>query len=191
MRKIIKDIKFRRRRESVTDYKKRLGLVKGGADRVVVRKTNRRIIGQVVRYGPSGDRVLAYADSSELSGVKWPGRANRPTAYLTGMLLARKAAKAGSAKGVHVLDIGIASPVAGSIPFVFAKGCVDGGLNINGTFRLEEKSYNMSDTKYIEEMKSKDSARYNRLFSSYIEKGFDPAGLARAFAEAKDKLMKE
>ncbi len=191
MRKIIKDIKFRRRRESVTDYKKRLGLVKGGSDRVVVRKTNRRIIGQIVRYGPGGDRVLVYADSSELSAAKWPGRANRPTAYLTGILLARKAAKAGSAKGEHILDIGIASPVGGSIPFVFAKGCIDGGLKINGTFSIDEKSYNMSDSKYIEQMKSKDSARYQKLFSSYIKEGFVPEGLGKTFADVKDKIMKE
>ena len=43
---MINDVKFRRRREGITNYKKRLALVKSGLERVVVRKTNKRIMGR-------------------------------------------------------------------------------------------------------------------------------------------------
>ena len=91
MVRAIKEVKFRRRREGVTDYAKRLALVKSGLERVVVRKTNKRVLGQVIRYEEKGDKVIASAESGELAKkYGWPSRSNRPTAYLTGLLLARK-----------------------------------------------------------------------------------------------------
>jgi large subunit ribosomal protein L18 len=189
MRMAISSMKFRRRREAVTDYKKRLGIVKSGLDRVVVRKTNKRIIGQIVRYGTGGDIVLAHADSGELAGFKWPSRPNRLTAYLTGLLLAKKAGK--HAHGDHILDIGIASPVAGSVPFVFAKGCIDGGMKLRGTLKIDEKSYGTAASRYASELKSKDSAKYGRLFSAYIKAGFAPENLGSEFNSVKDKIMKK
>ena len=87
-----KALDFRRRREALTDYKRRLALVKSGMDRVVVRKTNKRIIGQIIRFNEKGDVVLSSADSNELrKAYGWPSRRNKSTAYLTGLLLAKKA----------------------------------------------------------------------------------------------------
>ena len=65
--KIINETKFRRRKLSLTNYKKRLAMVKGGLDRVVVRKSNKNIMGQIVRYDEKGDAVIASADSKELA----------------------------------------------------------------------------------------------------------------------------
>ncbi len=188
MKKIIKDVKFRRRRESVTDYKKRLGLVKSGVDRVVVRKSNRRIIGQIIKYKPQGDVVVAHADSGELEKMKWPSRGNRATAYLTGLLLAKKAASEASKD--HILDIGIASPVKNSIPFVFARGCIDGGMNLRCNLKMDEKVYNCSNTKYLSELKASDSASYQKNYSSYIKEGFDPVNLAKAFSDTKERILR-
>jgi len=86
----MKELPFKRRRLGLTNYKKRIALVKSGLDRVVVRKSNRNIIGQVVRYNEKGDLVLAHVNSKELLKYNWPVRANKPTAYLTGLLLAKK-----------------------------------------------------------------------------------------------------
>lgn len=189
MRRIITDVKFRRRREALTDYGKRLELVKSGVDRIVVRKTNKRIIGQIVKYSPQGDKILAYVDSNELLKMKWPSRSNRPTAYLTGLLLAKKAKKEASSD--HILDIGIASPVADSIPFVFAKGCIDGGMKLRGTIKIDEKKYNLAETKHIAEMKSKESSRYQKHYSAYIKEGHAPEGMSKTFNDTKEKIMKE
>ncbi len=186
--KSIANIKFRRRRESVTDYNKRLKLAKSGIDRVVVRRTNSRIIGQVAKYTQKGDMILAHVDSEELKKFNWPARPNKATAYLAGMLLAKKFKD--GAKNDHILDIGLASPVKDTIPFVFAKGCIDGGMKVRGTFKIEEKAYNLSNTKHISALKSEDAERYKKQYSAYIKGGVEPESLGKLFNEAKEKIMK-
>ncbi|MCL4365017.1 50S ribosomal protein L18 [Candidatus Marsarchaeota archaeon] len=188
MNRSTKNVKFRRRRESVTNYKKRFSLVKSGLDRIVVRRSNRRIIGQIVRYSPSGDVVLAHADSTELKAFGWPPRSNRPTAYLTGLLLSRKPAKSGGSG--YIMDIGLSSPTTNSVPFVFAKGCIDGGMPVKGSIDIDEKVYNYSNASYAAGVKSKDSAMYQRQYSAYIKGGKEPEALGRLFAETKDRIMK-
>lgn len=190
MKRIVKNVKFRRRRSAVTDYKKRLSLVKGSIDRIVVRKTNKRILGQIVRYTEKGDMTSASVDSNELSKFKWSPRSNRATAYLTGLLLAKKVGKDEQQKE-HILDIGLSSPVKNSIPFVFAKGCADGGMKLRGTFQIDENVYNYSNSKYASELKQKDSQRYQRQYGKYLKQGSSPELLGKAFAEAKGMILNQ
>lgn len=187
MMKMIKEVKFRRRREGSTNYAKRLALVKSDAERVVVRKTNKRILGQVVKYTDKGDSVIASADSAELTKkYGWPGKRNKPTAYLTGLLLARKA----KTQGDLVLDIGITTPVKGSIPFVFAKGCIDGGMKLKGTFEIKEEAYNATPiAKYAEQLKGEQAAM-KRQFGGYASKGIAVDQLPKLFNEVKEKILK-
>lgn len=188
MERAIKDLKFRRRREAVTDYKRRMKLVRGGFERVVVRRSNRIVIGQVVRYDPKGDRIVARADSKELVKLGWPARANRATAYLTGFLLGRKL---DGKKGSYILDIGLARSSSSSIPFAFGKGCADGGMNIKGTFSINDSFYNCTGlSKYAADMKKEDPDGYKNRFSSYIKDGIDPVSLGAKFASVKEKLLK-
>ncbi|MFH8080654.1 MAG: 50S ribosomal protein L18 [Candidatus Aenigmatarchaeota archaeon] len=121
------ELPFKRRIEGVTNYRKRLKLLKSRKHRLVVRKTNTRIIAEVMEYVPSGDRVIAYASSTELEKFGWKySKKNTPAAYLLGYLIAKKSLK----KGVKdvVLDIGLHTP--SSKIFAFLKGAVDGGLSI-------------------------------------------------------------
>lgn len=62
--------------------------------RFVVRKTNSRIICQLVSAHPNGDRVEYYADSNELKkfGLS-AGLTNYASSYATGLLLARRILK--------------------------------------------------------------------------------------------------
>jgi large subunit ribosomal protein L18 len=186
MVKQINEVKFRRRREGVTDYKKRLALVKSGLERVVVRKTNKRILGQVIRYTEKGDAVTASVTSDELAKkYGWPSRSNRATAYLTGMLLAKKA-KSG---GELILDIGITTPIKGSIPFTFAKGCVDGGMRLKGKFEVKEEMYNATPlAKYAAQLKSED---VKRRFGGYASKNISVDSLPKLFNEVKAKIQSE
>jgi len=62
----LKRMKPRRRRQGKTDYRKRLKLVKSGIERLVVRRTNRRIIVQLVRSKHGGDETLAAVSSDML-----------------------------------------------------------------------------------------------------------------------------
>ncbi|NYZ74772.1 50S ribosomal protein L18 [Candidatus Micrarchaeota archaeon] len=119
-------VHFRRRREGKTDYEKRLALLKSRKTRMVVRKTNARVIAQFVEYDAKGDKTIASADSKELTKQGFPGKCNAPSAYLVGALAAKKA----SAKGVKdfVLDTGRHEITHGGIIFAALKGALDAGL---------------------------------------------------------------
>ncbi|XP_049849294.1 60S ribosomal protein L5-like [Schistocerca gregaria] len=91
-------VKYRRRREGLTDYQARKNLIvqdltKYGAPkyRLVVRFTNKDIIAQIVFAKIKGDFVLCAAYSHELPryGIKL-GLTNYAAAYATGLLLARR-----------------------------------------------------------------------------------------------------
>jgi len=94
-------VHFRRRRLGKTDYyqRKRLTLQRKNKYntakwRFVVRRTNQRIICQVVWSTLDGDKVKAQADSFELK--KWgvtAGLTNFSAAYATGLLCSRRLLK--------------------------------------------------------------------------------------------------
>ena len=120
---------FSRRRRGVTDYRKRLALLKSGIPRAVVRFTNAKIMVQITEFASQGDRVLASATSNDLAGMGWKSsKKNVPAAYLSGRLAAKRALKAGVSSAV--LDIGRVTPTAGGRAFATLKGLVDGGLKI-------------------------------------------------------------
>ncbi len=183
MAKAIKRLKFRRRREGKTNYKKRLELVKSGLKRVVVRMSNRNIIGEVIRFNPKGDEVLAYVNSKELKQYKWPVKANKPTAYLTGLLLAKKYKD----NEDLILDIGFSTKA--KIPFIFALGCIDGGLKIKMNKEFEKEDYDATlISEYASRLKKEDKSRYERQFSKYIKEGIEPEKLKDLFYETVKML---
>lgn len=122
-------VPFRRRREGKTDYRKRLGLVKSGETRLVVRRTNGNVIVQFVDWSQTGDEVKATAVAQELKKMGWEGSPkNTPAAYLTGLLAGRRASQAGVENAV--LDIGRHMPAKGSRVFAALKGVLDAGIEV-------------------------------------------------------------
>jgi len=121
-------VHFRRRREGKTDYRVRLRLLKGGVPRAVVRLSGRRIRVQLVDFEPTGDRVLAAADSAELAGIQFPSSsaASTPAAYLTGYLAGLRAKAAGTEEAI--LDTGLRHPTPGGRLSAALKGLLDAGL---------------------------------------------------------------
>ncbi len=122
-------MKFRRRREGKTDYRKRLDMLKSNKPRLVVRVTSKKVQAQVIEYKPEGDKVLTTATSADVKKLGYKGHAgNAEAAFLTGALCAKKAVK----QGVNevVLDIGLHTPINGSNVFATLKGAVEGGLTI-------------------------------------------------------------
>lgn len=155
-------VKRRRRREGKTDYKHRNNMLrrdytKSGVvkSRLVVRFTNTKVICSIIKAYLDGDRVVAYADSTELKnyGVDF-GFTNYFAAYATGMLCARRALKQNKLDDVYkpstdvgeyqvtedvdgerrayrvVLDIGLARASKGANVFAALKGASDAGLQI-------------------------------------------------------------
>ncbi len=120
------DVHFRRRRQGRTNYAKRLSLLKSGLPRLVVRKLNKMILVQLIKYSEKGDETISQASSRELEAFGFVGKRNVPSAYLTGFLAGKKAA----AKGVtnFVADFGLHTASKGGILFAAVKGAVDGGI---------------------------------------------------------------
>ncbi len=169
-----------RRRSGRTNYKRRIALLKGNMPRVVIRKTNRRIIMQVLVYGKDGDRVVAHAESDELRKFGWEPRANAPTAYLTGMMLAKKA-KSG-VKGSVVLDIGLYKPVKSSVIFSGARGAADGGMELLNSIDIDEgriRGAHIAD--YAKSGKA--------AFSAYKKANFDVSNISEVFDGVKKRIM--
>ncbi|MCI4319468.1 MAG: 50S ribosomal protein L18 [Thermoplasmata archaeon] len=123
-------VPFRRRREGRTDYRHRLALLKSGEPRAVVRLTHHRVVVALTAYDPTGDRVIAAAESPELVKIGFPtsGLASTPASYLTGYLAGLRAKSSGTASAV--LDLGLRRPSAGGRLWGAVKGLVDAGIEI-------------------------------------------------------------
>ncbi len=123
-------VKFRRRRENKTNYKKRLNLIKSKEIRLVLRPTNKYVIAQLVEFHQDGDKILVSANSKDLKKYGWNiSCSNTPAAYLTGFLCGLKGIKH-SDTGV-ILDIGIKKSTKGSKIYAAGKGAVDAGMKIH------------------------------------------------------------
>jgi len=120
---------FRRKREGKTNYHKRIKLLSSRSNIIIFRKLSRTVIGQIVKFDVKGDIVLAGVNSRELEKYGWKlSRKNMAAAYLSGFLLAKKAAS--KKVGELVANFGIINPSKGSSSYAFLKGAVDGGLKI-------------------------------------------------------------
>lgn len=123
-------VKFRRRRENKTNYKKRLNLLKSKNIRLVVRPTNKYVIAQLVKFHQDGDKTLVSTNSNELKKYGWNiSCSNTPAAYLTGFLCGLRGMKHSNTNAT--LDIGIEKSVKGSKIYAVGKGAVDAGMNVN------------------------------------------------------------
>ena len=120
---------FRRRREGKTNYKKRLKLLLSKKPRLVVRKSLKYIRAQIVEFDKKGDKTLASAFSRELKKLGWKYACdNLPAAYLTGLLIGKRALEKGISEAV--LDMGLYPSTKGSRIYACVKGALDAGLKI-------------------------------------------------------------
>jgi len=122
-------VNFRRKREGRTDFGKRLNLLKSGKPRLVVRRSLRYLLFQLVEYSSTGDKVVISYNSKALTKLGWKSSAiTIPACYLAGMVMGKLVAKKDIK--VAVLDIGLHASVKGSRIYAAVKGLIDSGLNI-------------------------------------------------------------
>lgn len=122
-------MKFRRRREGKTNYKKRLALLQSRKARLVVRKTNSDTVVQIVEYAPDGDIIKASASARQLGKLGWKGSTgNLPAAYLAGYLAGTAAKK--QKIDLAIADLGMQVPFHGGRLFAAIKGAIDAGLEV-------------------------------------------------------------
>jgi large subunit ribosomal protein L18 len=118
---------YKRRREGKTDYAKRLAILKSRKPRLVVRKSNRSVLVQLIVFNEKGDETIACASSFDLKKFGFEGKCNSPSAYLAGFLAGKRALKKGLRE--FVADIGLNSPTKGSVVFSAVRGALDSGLS--------------------------------------------------------------
>ncbi|MCX8197151.1 MAG: 50S ribosomal protein L18 [Candidatus Micrarchaeota archaeon] len=182
-------VAFRRRRLNLTNYKRRLALIKGGLPRMVVRKSAKGIVVQFIEFSPSGDKVLSCAQSRELSSFGWVPHCNSPTAYLVGLLAAKRAKKVG-VSGFN-LDIGMQTPSKGSVVFAALQGAIDAGLATNYQKKMIEEGRIRGEAiaSYAQQLKSSNPAKYSQIFSVYLKNNLPPENIVNVFEAVKQKIQ--
>lgn len=121
-------MQMKRRRNSKTNYKKRLGLLKSGKTRLIIRKSLSNICVQFVNFNPNGDETIACAFSTELKKLGWNSTGNVPAAYLTGLLAGKKARE--KKLDNAILDLGLQTSTRGSRLYAALKGVIDSGVAV-------------------------------------------------------------
>ncbi len=186
-KKITKNIPYKRKRLGKTNYHKRIELLKSRIPRLVIRRSLSSITMQVIDFSNEGDKVLVSANSKELQKLGWKYSCkNIPSAYLTGLLIGKKAA--GLKIGKVVVDFGMQASTKGNRLYAALKGAVDSGMD------LAYSENNMPDESRLSgihiadyaKKKKEDADGYSRQFS----KGLDYAKLPEQFNMIKDKISK-
>lgn len=163
----MKAIPHKRRLRQKTDYRKRLGLLKSGKTRLVVRRSLDNIGVQFISFATKGDNTKAACFSKELKkeGFDWKfGCGNVPAAYLTGFLAGVRAKKNNISEAV--LDSGLQTSTKGSRIYAAVKGVIDAGVNVNVS----------------QDVLPKDERISGKHINGDIEKNF---------AETKQKILKQ
>ncbi len=185
-------VKYRRRREGKTDYRKRLQLLLSGKPRLVVRRALNNFTIQLVEYEPDGDRVVFTVHSKVLAKkFGWKGhRGNIPSAYLTGLIAGYLARMKGYKEAI--LDIGRHKHVPGGSLYAALKGVLDAGLEVPHSEEIipsEERIRGEHIANYAKLLKESDPDRYKKQFSRYLKEGLEPEKLPEHFDEVKKRIV--
>ena len=183
----MRTVQYRRKREGKTNFRRRLKMVLGRTPRLVIRQSLRNITVQVIDYSEVGDEVVMGINSRTLEKYGWKGHSgNIPTAYLTGLLLGKRAVKKGMKEAI--LDVGLMNPVKGGRTYACLKGAIDGGLKVPHSEEVLPDESRVRG-KHIAEFASKMSDDQLKVrFGEYFAKGADPRGIEKVFEEVKNKI---
>jgi len=183
-------VAFRRRREGKTDYQQRRSLVLSGLPRMVIRGSLRSISVQLIKAEVSGDKVLVYAHSNELTkNYGWQGGGgNLPAAYLTGLMCGYKTIASGVKEAV--LDLGLHSPTKGSRVFAALKGVLDAGVTIpHDENKLPDGKHvqGLHVAEYAKQLSSTPDS-YQKRFAEQLSRGLRPEEITEHFSQVKQKI---
>lgn len=186
-------VKYRRRRKGLTNYKKRLELLKSRKPRLVVRKSSNTILCQVVEYNSVGDKVIVTFSSKDLKKYGYKGHTgNIPAAYLTGFACGLMALKKGIKEAIF--DTGLFNLTKGCKIYATLKGAVDSGLNIphnEKVFPQERVVQGYHIANYAKILKAEKPEEYEKRFSKMLENKFEPENFVEHFQEVKKRVMGE
>jgi large subunit ribosomal protein L18 len=182
---------WRRRREGKTNYIRRKKALLSRKPLLNVFISNKNIYAQVVKPEINGDKVLVHANSIQLYKMGWPyGRKNIPAAYLIGLMLGKKAKKAGIEE--VILYTGVKGFISGSRIAAVVKGILDMRVKIpfnEEALPAEERVKGEHIVAYFNRLKELDLETAKKRFSKLWDKGLDK--LPELMNEFKVKIMEE
>jgi large subunit ribosomal protein L18 len=159
--------------------------------RLVIRFSLRHIQAQLVEATKVGDVTLAAAHSKEVEKAGWKGSLkNTSAAYLTGLLIGKKALALGIETAI--LDLGLKRPTAGAKVFAVLKGANDAGLRIPHSGRVlpkEDRIQGLHVVTYAKEQLDGVTLRYNGLFTQYLRRSLKPEHLDQHFNDVKKNVL--
>lgn len=183
-------VQFRRRREGKTDYEARKALIISKLPRVVTRGSLKHMNVQIIDATPTGDRIIASANSQELKNYGWQAPCgNLPSAYLTGMLCGVRAIAKNVKKAVA--DIGLHQPTKGARVFASLKGVIDAGVEVpHSVEKLPDekrlKGQHIAD--YAKNLAASNTELYEKTFSEYLRNKLSPEKITEHLGAAKEKI---
>lgn len=119
---------LKRKKEGVTDYRKRLNLLKSESPRLVVRISNKGFTAQIAEYDPDGDIIRDTVTSKVMEKTFGTKGNNTQICYLGGYYLGKLIQK----KEIEyaILDIGRYDLIKGGRIASVLKGFVDSGVEV-------------------------------------------------------------
>lgn len=144
-------VKYRRKRTGRTNYRKRLTLLMSGTTRMVIRKSLKHIVAQLVIYEEDGDKVVITVHSKSLQKYGWPHNTGTlPASYLIGIMIGHLAKKQKIERAV--LDMGFAPSVRGSRIYAVVRGALDAGLQLSCDEEILPKKDRVNGTHLKQDM---------------------------------------
>ncbi len=181
-------VPLRRKGEGRTNYRKRFSLLKSGKPRIYFKIGSKDAVAQVILYDEKGDKVILSARASDLRKQGWFfTNPNIPTCYLFGYYFAKLCEKNKIKQGIF--DTGVVRPKHGGKHFAFAKGVVDGGLNMpvdEVAFPAEQRIKGEHIANYTAGLKEK--GELSKRFSVFVEKAHNPQEIKDMFDKTLQKI---
>lgn len=185
------NVKVKRKRQRLTNYKKRLKYISSGLPRIIIRPLLNNTIIQIVNYSPSGDQVLLTTSSHILKKFGWKGHnGNIPAAYLTGLLFGKKLKEKKIQKAI--IDSGLHKPIRGSRFYAAIKGILESsGIEIPCSKEVLPSDETVSGKKIVDyaSILAKDQKAYEKQFSNYLKNNLKPELFLQHFKETKTKIL--
>lgn len=179
-------IKYKRRRQGRTNYKRRLKLLLSKKPRIIIRRNHGSIVAQVATFEPQGDKVAVNVSSKNLETFGWKHHAgNLPSAYLTGLLLGKKAQAAGIKEGI--VDSGLINSIKGNSFYATLKGIIDSGLKVpadQSIFPNDERISGKHIEDYAKKLKENEEA-FKKQYSGKT----NPEQITQDFEKTKNAIM--
>ena len=185
-------VQFRRKRNQLTNYRRRLKTLTPNKPRLVVRKSLKNIQAAIVEYNRKGDVVKISAHSSNLKKFGWVhATGNLPAAYLVGFLIGKKAKNAKFDE--VVFDMGFNKSVKGCKIYAVLAGALDAGLNIHHSKEILPSKERIMGKHIMDygELLKKNELLLKKQFGSYLKNNTYPSNIVKKFEEVKDNINKQ